>query len=85
MYAIRCFHKKDKKPWPDHHPNVLQHLKYTQDLILPKLDNKIDLSVQTINWVNGWNALTRKEEYFLCENSEQNYGVRWHSNHSKLL
>lgn len=79
------FHKKDKKPWPDHHPNVLQHLKYTQDLILPKLDNKIDLSVQTINWVNGWNALTRKEEYFLCENSEQNYGVRWHNNHSKLL
>lgn len=79
------FHKKDKKPWPDHHPNVLQHLKYAQDVIIPKLKKPLTLSAETINWVSDWHSRTREHEYFMCEDSEQNYGHRWHNNHSKLL
>lgn len=79
------YFEKDKKPWADHHPNVLQHLKYVNDILLPKLKNKLEMSKETLDWIDYWNQSTRKSDFFICEEGGQNFTQRWNRFHSNLL
>lgn len=76
---------KETGSWIDDHPNVQQHLRYLQDIILPKIRDPIKLADSTIDWANEWHAKTLQDEVFNCERDGLTFVQRWQKYHQRML
>jgi hypothetical protein len=83
---IRVKHIADKgKVQNDDHPNVLQHLRYAEEVLIPGFDKPFHLSDATREWALDWDHKTRQGDHYLLETGEMNFWNRWQRYHGHLL
>jgi hypothetical protein len=83
--AIVKYKETDKKYYADNHPNPVQHLQYTEEILIPALASKITISDKTKDWVSQWNhKIYSSKPYFKCSEDGWSFAYRYSKHHAHL-
>ena len=73
----------DESPWIDSHPNPIQALKYTNEIIVPHLTDFL-ISTSTVDWINQWQQELTKDKFYVCDKDGWTFNDRWQRFHGKM-
>lgn len=79
------YQETEKKHHHDNHPNPVQHLQYTQEVLVPALKHEIIIQDDTINWIQQWNnKIYNTKPYFKCSEDGWSFEDRYAKHHGHL-
>ena len=77
--------EEHKESYVDHHPTPKQHLQFAKDIILPLLTQPVDISPETIRWINTWDdKIFNSIPYFKCSVDGWSFDYRYQKHHGHL-